>query len=208
MSDNAVSAHRLIEWGVAARMLPGQLVSGDSYVVKSLSNGALVAAVDGLGHGEEAAAAAQIAVATLRSRAPAPLAWLVERCHEAMGRTRGAAMTIASIDEPTGAMTWLGVGNVNAALVRADEAARPLCEWILPRAGVVGFRLPPLRESLLPIKHGDTLILATDGICDGFAHGLTPGNPPQQTADGILARDGKDTDDALVLVARYVGGAP
>lgn len=31
---------------------------------------------------------------------------------------------------------------------------------------------------------------------------------PQQIADHILARFGKVTDDALVLVARYLGGAP
>jgi hypothetical protein len=31
---------------------------------------------------------------------------------------------------------------------------------------------------------------------------------PQQLADRILARQAKDTDDALVLVVRYLGAGP
>jgi hypothetical protein len=79
---------------------------------------------------------------------------------------------------------------------------------LLLHAGVVGLQLPPLRDFGIPVARGDTLILATDGIRGGFAEGLTLEGTPQQLADRILARDDKGTDDALVLVARYVGGAP
>jgi hypothetical protein len=53
---------------------------------------------------------------------------------------------------------------------------------------------------------GDTLIFATDGVRSDFAsEHLAHDDPPQQLADRILARWGTKTDDALVLVARYVG---
>jgi hypothetical protein len=55
-----------------------------------------------------------------------------------------------------------------------------------------------------PICPGDLLVLATDGIRAGFAQGLALGDPPQQIADGILARHLKGNDDALVLVARIM----
>jgi hypothetical protein len=61
---------------------------------------------------------------------------------------------------------------------------------------------------MLPIRRGDTLVLATDGIRASFAEELSLRDPPQQIADHILARFGKDTDDALVLVARFVGCTP
>jgi len=208
MHHEVITPVPLIECGIAARMLPGEAASGDRHVVKFFPNGALVAAVDGLGHGDEAAAAAEIAVATLETFAPSSPIALVTRCHEAMRKTRGAAMSIASFNALDNTMTWLGVGNVDAALLRADADARPSRESILLRGGVVGLQLPTLRESVLPVKRGDTLIIATDGIEGGFTEGLTPGDPPQQIADLILARHGKDTDDALVLVARYLGGAP
>jgi hypothetical protein len=50
--------------------------------------------------------------------------------------------------------------------------------------------------------------MATDGVRPGFAEGLPLKEPPQQLAERILARDGKGTDDALVLVARVLGGTP
>ena len=56
------------------------------------------------------------------------------------------------------------------------------------------------------IMRGDTLILATDGIRSDFLGALLPqGDPPQALADHILARWSKQTDDALVLVVRYLG---
>jgi hypothetical protein len=105
-------------------------------------------------------------------------------------------------------MTWAGVGSVEGVLLRAGVKAHPARDYVLLHAGVVGLQqLPPLREFVIPIARGDTLILATDGIRGGFAEGLSLEGPPQQLADRILARDGKGTDDALVLVARYLGGA-
>ena len=73
------------------------------------------------------------------------------------------------------------------------------------RSGVVGRRLPSLELSRLTVVRGDTLILATDGIDQRFAGdpGIATAAPP--TAERILADHGKETDDALVLVVRYLG---
>ena len=48
-----------LEWGVASQAYPGETSSGDSWLVKELPEGILVAVVDALGHGGEAAPAAQ-----------------------------------------------------------------------------------------------------------------------------------------------------
>ena len=198
----------LIEWGVAAQPLEGEAESGDQYVVRPLPNGVLVAAVDGLGHGPEAAAAARSAVVTLEGYAHEPVISLVKRCHERLMRTRGVVMSLASFNALDNTMTWLGVGNVEGALLRADATARPARESILLRGGVVGYQLPALHASILPVTRGDVLILATDGIRGGFAEDVTLSDPPQRIAEQILARRARGTDDALVLVARYLGREP
>jgi len=102
-------------------------------------------------------------------------------------------------------MTWVGVGNVQGVLVREDPYTFPRYESLLLRGGVVGARLPPLRASILTIARGDLLVLCTDGIQSGFIEGVRPKDAAQRTADRILARYAKDTDDALVLAARYLG---
>jgi hypothetical protein len=100
-------------------------------------------------------------------------------------------------------MTWLGVGNVEGILLRADPEAQPRREWLMLRGGLVGFDLPRLRPATLRISDGDTLCFATDGIQNGFAEELSVHEVPQRIADRILTRCAKGTDDALVLVARY-----
>jgi hypothetical protein len=52
------------------------------------------------------------------------------------------------------------------------------------------------------------LILATDGIRSGFAEDVSLSDPPQRIAEQILARRATGMDDALVLVARYLGHEP
>ncbi len=193
-----------IEWGVASRALPGQSTSGDLNVVKSFPDGVLVAALDGLGHGEEAANAAAVAAATLEMHAEEPVMTLVQRCHEALRATRGVAMSVASFNVSRGLVTWLGVGNVEGVLLRRSFTRAVAEVPLLLRAGVVGFQLPSFDVEVVPVSAGDTLIFATDGIHRDFARGLARNNPPQKAAEKILARYARATDDALVLVARYL----
>ena len=55
MSEREV--RETIEWGVATRSRRGEAMNGDLGVVTVLPEGLLVAAIDGLGHGDEAAPA-------------------------------------------------------------------------------------------------------------------------------------------------------
>jgi phosphoserine phosphatase RsbX len=198
----------VVEWGSAGAAIEGEVESGDAHVVAGFPHGTLVGLVDGLGHGPEAAAAAGEAVRLLEAHAGKPVLDLVERCHEALRYTRGAVMSLASFDARTASMTWIGIGNVEGILLRAPGAASPAREGIGLRGGVVGYQLPPLRASTLSVSPGDTLVLATDGIRSGFVAGLAPRGSPQELADSILARFARGSDDALVLVARYVGATP
>jgi len=196
----------LIEWGVAARAHPGQRESGDQYWVHVRSKVARVAVVDGLGHGEEAAAAARTTVATLQNYAgESPLA-SVQRCHEELRSTRGVVMSLASFDANDKTMTWLGVGNVEGFLFHRDPRVVPGQEALLLGAGVIGDNLPRLVASVVEVDPGDLLIFATDGIRAEFADHVNLQESPQQNADRILAQHGRETDDALVLVARYLYG--
>ncbi len=200
-----------MEWGAASRPLPGQEVSGDHCVVQSFPAGVLVAVMDGLGHGEEAARAAERAGTVLAADPRGPLPGLVQRCHEALRGTRGAVMSLASLDLTSQAMTWLGVGNVEGVLLRSPlglPAGLRARESLISRGGVVGDRLPPLRPVTLPLRPGDTLIFSTDGILPGFLDPVDLYDPPQMIAGQVLAGFARPTDDALVLVARYLGQGP
>lgn len=207
MREAPAEAATLLDWGVAAVALPGEAESGDLHLVRPVAGGVLVAVVDGLGHGAEAAMAARLAVAALGSYAQESPLSLFERCHRALKGTRGVVMSLASFRRSDASLTWLGVGNVEGVLVRAvtGAAVARARSSLVTRGGIVGSELPRLQPEVLPLAAGDTLIFATDGIREGFVERLPTDATPHQQADHILARYRKGTDDALVLVARYRG---
>jgi hypothetical protein len=117
-------------------------------------------------------------------------------------------MSVAAIDWGRGSVAWLGVGNVQGVLVRSSGTGNSIEEVeLLLRAGVVGSQLPTLLPAAVAVGRGDTLIFATDGIETAFQRFLALAGPPQRAAETILARHNRRTDDALVLVARYLGAS-
>jgi serine phosphatase RsbU (regulator of sigma subunit) len=198
----------LLDWGVASLPLNGQSESGDRYVVQFFPGGVLLAVIDGLGHGDEAAVAASAAESILRTQPQEPVIPLVRFCHESLRSTRGVVMSVVSFDTSHGLMTWLGVGNVRGVLRRAGVSSTPPREELLLRGGVIGGQIPPLQASVIPVSRGDTLFLATDGIRGEFVRELASQEMSQRTAEVILSRYAKGDDDALVLVARFLGNRP
>ena len=194
----------MVEYGVATAGFSGG-EPGDRYFVRCHQKGLLVAAIDGVGHGEEAAYAASIAESVLNDGSDAPVISLIERCHEKLRSTRGAVMSLASVDMTHGLMTWLGVGNVLGVLTRADNSIGAVQETLLLRGGVVGATLPPLQATVLPIAKKDTIYFVTDGIRNNFAESLTALENPQRAADRILEQFKVGNDDALALVVRLTG---
>jgi negative regulator of sigma-B (phosphoserine phosphatase) len=195
---------RVIEWSAAGSALDG-VQSGDMHLVLPFADGALLAVMDGLGHGPAAALAARTAADVLEENADEPLPELLQRCHEGLRKTRGVVMSLASFRSSDSSMSWVGVGNVEGVLIRWHSTPQFRDEALATRGGVIGYKLPPVRTRVIPVSVGDTLILTTDGIRNGFAADMIMENSPQDIAKSILARHAKGSDDALVLVARYLG---
>jgi phosphoserine phosphatase RsbX len=204
----ARAARSPVEWGVAARCREGEATCGDRGVVTLMPEGVLVAAIDGLGHGAEAARAAGTAAEVVRSHPSRDLVLLAQRCHEALKGTRGAAISLAFVSPSERGLTWLGVGNVEGRMLSGDRSAtRPKGSLALER-GVAGHELPALSAAALAVRPGDVLVLATDGIHPAFADSLDVSGSTQAIAERILTEHRKPLDDALVVAVRYLGGRP
>jgi serine/threonine protein phosphatase PrpC len=208
IGDDRRGHSTVIEWGTAGLALGDEgdgRESGDLFVIVPFPEGAVVAVIDGLGHGAEAAVAAREAARLVEDNARGSVVALIQRCHEGLRRTRGVVMSLASFRAEDSSMTWIGVGNVKSLLLRADPTANPPREGLTARGGVLGYQLPALRAATLTVSVGDRLIMVTDGIRGDFTSIVSTLQPPQELADTILAQHRKGSDDALVLVVRYVG---
>jgi phosphoserine phosphatase RsbX len=194
----------LLEWHCACRPAPGESVSGDRALVAVDGPRALAAVIDGLGHGPAAAAAADAALEAVRTGAADDVVDVAMRCHVALRATRGAAIGLATIDTARGALSWLGIGNVEGRLVRGG-AIRGGGASLLLAAGVVGHEIPRLRPVTLSLGRGDLLLVATDGVAGGFAEEPGTSGSCRALAERLLAEHARPTDDALVLAVRYLG---
>ena len=198
----------MLEYGLAKHAHVGEGESGDLHMVCCNHNGILIAVIDGIGHGEEAAEVARTAAALLQGSVDEPVISLVEQCHEKLRGSRGVVLSMAFVSPGQKMMTWLGVGNVQGVLVRANATRGNAQEPLLLRAGVVGAKLPALQASVLPVSRGDTIFFATDGIQGDFSTSLSARENPQRAADRILSHFRSGNDDALILVARLTGIKP
>ncbi len=196
-----------IEWAAESRPRPGERVCGDHPIAIDVNGtGALVGVLDGLGHGEEAAAAALCGVDVLRGARAEPLEVLFRLCHRALRATRGAAMTLARIDFAAGTLRWIGIGNVTANLVAKHPGGIEVRSSARLAGGIVGYRMPEvLTPQEVSIHPGDLLVMTSDGIAENHLDSIDFAAPALVTAREILGEHGKGSDDALVLVARHRG---
>lgn len=186
-------------WGAICRPKQHQHVSGDTYVVEPYgASGILVAAIDGLGGGVEAAHAAQIAATLIKANPTLEPTELLRRSHTALHNTRGAVIGLLTLDTVTRHATYVGVGNIGVH-VYSERAIKPIS-----KNGILGYRLPQLLKLNYTYNFGDTFVLFSDGISGRFSLDSTidPSLDPQVLAETILTKHGKLTDDATVVAIR------
>jgi len=198
-----------IEWAIASRPRPGELVCGDQAIAVSVDEtSALFGVLDGLGHGPAAATAALTALDALRSARSERVEVLIQLCHRMLGGTRGVAMTLARIDFDTGRLSWTGIGNVTANLVAKAATGTQLRSSARLTGGIVGYRIPEIAPAqVVSMRTGDLLVIASDGITEDHLDHIDFAAPAKDIADHILTKHAKESDDSLVLAARHRGSS-
>jgi serine/threonine protein phosphatase PrpC len=190
-----------VEIGVAQRPALGESLCGDAFAIVPCGRTTLVALADGLGHGPEAARAAQTFCSHAESAAHAPLAEIFASADRAVSGTRGVAAALLRL-EPAGHFEFAGVGNV-VARVLGRAQAQPLSV-----AGTIGRRTARrARCERFPVQPGDVLVMHTDGIAGHWDLEARHAATPELLAQEILDLHGRSHDDATCLVVRFDGEA-
>jgi negative regulator of sigma-B (phosphoserine phosphatase) len=182
--------------GVAWRPMYADDVCGDLFFAGSFDRGALIAAIDGGGHGEEARVAATAVVDALRAVSAEPLERALPAIHAATRDTRrGAAIAVARVIGRR--VEWVSIGNVAGGIFRGGALLRE----VRRDAGSIGINLPVFDVAALDVEPGDALVLATDGVDRRFLMLREVKTDARELASDVLARFREGSDDALVLAA-------
>jgi anti-sigma regulatory factor (Ser/Thr protein kinase) len=202
----------------AALSLPAPLetVCGNSWCLDLDEEQLRVLVVDGLGHGPDAAAAADAATELFQrhspshpsnslsanhsqANSPAPKDF-IEQAHGALAGTRGAALAVASLSLADGRLRYAGIGNIGGSLLTAADS-----RGLMSHNGTVGARMRTVQELEYEWPSGSLLIMYSDGIQNRWDLRKYPGLHRQHPAviASVLMRDfTRGRDDVTVLVVR------
>jgi hypothetical protein len=194
-----------VRLGAARRALHGDSRCGDAYAWWNDGADWTLCLVDGLGHGPEAAEAAEAALAVAegcRDLSPRDMLGAVDA---AIRWSRGAAMGVVKVDAAGRSLVHAGIGNVRAALF-----GEPVLRFE-GTPGIVGggARVPVMASAAW--RDGDMLLLWSDGFgpylsLDGPSLRLK--GDPEGLAAQLIERFGTGRDDAAVVCCLLEGLAP
>ena len=194
-----------LDLAAASRHHPGMQVNGDAFVIQTWGQSALVAVIDGLGHGAHAHRASRKAQQFVETHRRLPMQELFLGVGRACRGTRGVVMAVAHLDWAAERLTFASVGNIEARVFGPPDPVR-----LAVRRGVIGHNAPaPVVFEGFWAPRRDTLILFSDGISSRWGQGDFP-DAGRQTAQAIagevLRRMARDDDDATVLVVKGLHG--
>jgi negative regulator of sigma-B (phosphoserine phosphatase) len=188
-----------IRWAVKQRAKQGESICGDAYWAGRTPTGVLIAVVDGLGSGQAAAEVARTALAVVAQYQAAALVDILQRCHMALVESRGVVMGLLRIDLERRRVQYAGIGNIECRAISASNFA-PFSAY-----GIVGHRLPTMRQFEADYQAGDLFVLYTDGVNRDFDLKdvrMTGADDLHTLVEAIVADHSHPEDDVLVLAVR------
>jgi anti-sigma regulatory factor (Ser/Thr protein kinase) len=181
---------------------PGELACGDAWSSHEDGvGGRTVFMVDGLGHGTEAAVAANEAVAQFQRCRHEPPAQIVHAVHQALRHTRGGAVAVARMDPASATVAFAGLGNIAATVLRPGGPARRM----VSHNGTAGHNARKIQAFDYPCAADALLVMHSDGLSTGWSLDAYPGLARMHPllVAGVLYRDfARGRDDATVVVSR------
>jgi hypothetical protein len=186
-----------LKTGGFSRPYKGLSICGDSFMIEKYNGTVLAAVIDGLGHGYESSVAATRAVEVIRESADLSVGAILQRCHQELRVTRGAAVGILKIDEEEGRGEFCGIGNIEVQALNG-QAPSVFC-----LAGIVGHNVRSSKVMPFTMKPGDIYCVMSDGISTrGNLKACLPG-APETVARRIVESWGKDHDDATAVILGF-----
>ncbi|MEU5266358.1 SpoIIE family protein phosphatase [Amycolatopsis sp. NPDC021455] len=172
----------------------GEEHCGDAVALADVTGSRTAVVADGLGHGPDAAEAADAALRVFTENPDRPLPHQLTNMHRALRTTRGAAVALVRIAPRR--LEFCGVGNVSGASVGGGPS-----RLLLSTPGVVGFTLPSAPVRHLSLADDDVVVLHTDGVGTAWR---VPGHAPDLLlfAADLAHRHRNPRDDAAMLALR------
>ena len=189
--------------GSARAAKDGEIACGDAWVAKQEPGHISLLVADGLGHGHFAADASVQAGMTFLGQTFRGCADMIRLIHASLRGTRGAAISVASINSETGKVCYSGLGNVAGVILRPGGS-----QSMVSMNGTAGHQAAKVGEFEYVWPPAGLLVMYSDGLVSSWTldryPGLTRRHP--SVIAGVLYRDyTRGRDDVTVVVVAETG---
>lgn len=181
----------------------GETVSGDGFFISDNSETWRILIADGLGHGEGAHLAVEMAgeaFAQCRENSPTEI---IRHIHERIRKSRGIVGVVIVFDKKSSRWTIAGVGNISIKWMGHN-----ISRTYISYNGIIGFKIPgSINDQELSQEEFYEFIACSDGIRSrwdlarfpalGVHHGMI-------IASVLLKEFARGTDDTSVIVCKTV----
>jgi phosphoserine phosphatase RsbX len=175
-------------------------VCGDVGLVEQFDDQCFIALTDGLGHGEKAYEAANLAKKYIHQNTKDNLVILMKKLHEKLKRTRGGVTSILLLDIKTGKLEHVGIGNITARVIGKRATT------LLSKDGVVGYTMSSPSKNTVVLEDNDIILVYSDGVStriDFTENRALLKKPAREIAKSIVDIYGKQNDDNSCIVIKY-----
>jgi anti-sigma regulatory factor (Ser/Thr protein kinase) len=180
--------------------IAGESRCGDSWSAEFTPGRSRYIMADGLGHGPMAAEAADEAIRIFHQLPHYAPERILSEIHGALGKTRGAAVSVLEILPDRQVLNYAGTGNIVAAICSGAKSRN-----LVSMNGTVGHSIGRIQQFSYPWETGSILVMHSDGLATRWNVEQYPGLLSRHPAlvAGVLFRDFcRKRDDATILVTR------
>ncbi|MDP1823058.1 MAG: SpoIIE family protein phosphatase [Archangium sp.] len=190
----SVASRLTLSTATRLRPFEGLTACGDAVVEARAQGWHLVAVIDALGHGPDAALSAHAARKAVEEAAGQPLASVFAAVHRSLDKLRGVVMSALLVEGDQA--SFAGVGNVE--VFAPEGVSRPVT-----MAGTLGGGPYRFRSFALALEVGQRWALASDGIKAREGSALFQKHrqaPARELVDLLIDHAGRPHDDVAVMV--------
>ena len=195
-------ARRAAAFQAGAIALPalGETVCGDAWALSDDGSRAALLVADGLGHGEGAREAAAAAVVQFLADPLAAPSRTLDKVHQRLRSTRGAAVALAMLSRAGESLAFAGVGNIVGRLLSGVED-----RTLLSQHGTAGVQVRTVREIDYAWPEHALLVMHSDGLISRWNLDDAPGilrSHPVLIAAWLVRDHRRGADDVTVVVLK------
>lgn len=192
-----------LNYAAIAVNYPGEKFCGDGYHIKSTKKGFQIFLGDGLGHGENANEAVQLAIKAFKQSVETEPFEILREIHTKVKKSRGLVGTIASVDYKSEVWNICGIGNISTRIYDGLEN-----KTYTPYNGIIGHNIPrTLNSTIVPYKKHQIIVMHSDGLRTRWNLNEMTSIVKQHSAiiaSAILKENIRGTDDASILVGKIM----